>query len=185
MAGGMGKRMSTKTIKPLLVFRGKPLIAWIYGSAFNCPRIESTYVAITQYTAELKELLDAEYVITGGEGYVNDMVEAIKRLGLKRTLTLSADLPFITPSDLTWVVEEYLKLGTPALAVYVHVKVYEDYELDYDLESNGLVPSGVNVVNGSDIDGRESRIITENPAFAFNINTQNNLEKAIAYARKS
>jgi len=52
------------------------------------------------------------------------------------------------------------------------------------MELNGLVPTGVNIVDGEDLEGEESLYITSNPRFAFNINTLADLERAAQFVRE-
>ena len=183
MAGGRGTRMG-RGLKPLLTFKGRPLIEWILEAASGCDSIENVFVAITPETTQIKDALKAEFIETKGKGFVEDLVAAIKQLGLKKTMVLSADLPLLTPVDLCWVIAEYKFASTPALAVYVPTRVYRDLGLQPSIEIDGLVPAGVNIVDGTDLNGAETRLVTENPRFAFNINTPSDLEKAIEFTEK-
>ena len=181
MAGGEGKRMGNGVLKPLVPFRGRPMIEWVIDAASSCVYVESVFVALTPKTAWIKESLAIETIETSGAGYVEDVVFAMQSIGLEKTLVLSADLPFVTSSDLAWVVEEYERLGTPALAVYVPASLYKELGLEPSTETDGLVPTGVNIVDGRDINGEESRLVTVNPSFAFNINTPLDLKIALDY----
>jgi GTP:adenosylcobinamide-phosphate guanylyltransferase len=185
MAGGLGKRMKTLKSKPLLFFHGQPLIKWVFSAVIGCPYIANIFVAITKDMDKIKEVTDVKFIFTPGGGYVNDLVFAIQEQRLKKTLIISADLPLITSPDLDWVVEEYNKLTTPALAVFVPKKIYQNLDLKPTIEMDGFVPAGVNVVDGENLDGKETRLISTNPSFAFNINTPEDLEKALIYSNKS
>lgn len=169
-------------LKQLLDFKGAPMIKHVFDAATDCKGIENIFVAITPKTSKVKDEFEAEYIETDGKGYVEDMVSAIAALKLKKTLILSADLPLLTSEDLSWVITEYNRLKTPALAVYVPTELYRDLGLKPSIEIDGLVPTGVNIVDGTDLNGVESKLVTENPRFAFNINTPNDLEKAVEFA---
>ena len=172
-------------LKPLLTFKGRPLIEWILEAAAGCDSIENVFVAITPETAQIKDALKAEFIETKGKGFVEDLVAAIKQLGRDKTMVLSADLPLLTADDLSWVATEYKLANTPALAVYVPTELYRELGLQPSIEIDGLVPTGVNIVDGSDLNGAESQLVTENPRFAFNINTPSDLEKAIEFAKEN
>jgi adenosylcobinamide-phosphate guanylyltransferase len=169
-------------LKPLISFKGKPLIERIVDAAKESNFIDRVFVAITPESTQIKEAVQAVFIKTSGIGYVEDMVSAVNALGLKKTLVLSADLPLLTPGDLDWAVSEYFRFGTPALAVFVPSEFYRELGLEPSIEVNGLVPSGVNIVEGENLDGAESQLITSNPRFAFNINTPNDLKKALEFS---
>ncbi len=171
-------------LKPLISFNGKSLIERIVEAAQGSNSIYRVFVTITPESTQIKEAVQAEFIETAGDGYVEDMISAVNALGLKKTLVLSTDLPLLTPADLDWVVEEYRRLGTPALAVFVPSEVYREWGLESSMEMNGLVPAGVNIVDGENLEGAESELITSNPHFAFNINTPNDLERALDFVNE-
>jgi adenosylcobinamide-phosphate guanylyltransferase len=181
MAGGRGKRMGLGVLKPLIPFMGKPLIQWVIDAAINCTSIKNVFVAITPETREIGEAVDGKKILTKGRGYVEDMAEAITRLNLKKTFVLSADLPLLTSSDLDWVIDEYEKIGTPALAVFAPPKAFREFGLESTLEVGDLTPTGVNIVDGEDINGEEFPLLTSRSSFFFNINTPGDLKKAQAF----
>ena len=47
------------------------------------------------------------------------------------------------------------------------------------------VPSGVNVLDGRDLDGEEAKVITEKVQFAFNVNTLEELALAEGHKEES
>jgi adenosylcobinamide-phosphate guanylyltransferase len=185
MAGGKGERMRHDTLKPLISFRGKPLIEWVYDALFECPQIDEIFIAITKKTVEVKKVLKTKTLLTGGEGFVEDLVEAITILNLGKTLVISADLPLISSQDLSWVIEEYIKGGKPAMAVYVPSSLPKKLGLGSEIEIVGLVPTGVNVVDGHELNGEESQLITMKPSFAYNVNTPQDLERANSFNQNS
>jgi len=185
MAGGRGERMGSKMPKPLIPFNGRPMIEWVLEAAKRCAHINKVYITISRCGEGIEEMVDAEVLVTSGAGYVEDMVSAIRAKALRKTLVLSADLPLLTSSDLACVVERYHRLGTPALAVLVPAALCRRLGLEHTMELNGLVPTGVNIVDGEDLEGEESLYITSNPRFAFNINTPGDLEKALKFVREA
>jgi adenosylcobinamide-phosphate guanylyltransferase len=183
MAGGRGERMGSSVPKPLIDFNGTTLIQRALEAVSGCAYTDRMFVSITKNTLEIVDMVDADLITTNAEGYVKDMVSAITHLGLKKTLVVSVDLPLLTSSDLDWVAEEYDKLGTPALAVFVPTSVCEKLGVAPTMEIDGLVPAGVNIVDGNDIDGAESRLVTAKPQFALNVNTPHDLEQALSFGK--
>ncbi|MFQ6075242.1 MAG: hypothetical protein ACE5Z5_03775 [Candidatus Bathyarchaeia archaeon] len=83
--------------------------------------------------------------IHGGEGYVSDVRYAVKRLGLGRVLTISADLPHITSKVIDHVIEYYEDCGKLALTVVAPIEVYERLRLrqEYEFEAEGRMVAPV------------------------------------------
>ncbi len=184
MAGGRGERMNSESPKPFIDFMGKPMIKWVIDAASSCRSVNRVFIS---YTEDLKfkgEIYDLPSVVTRGRGYVEDLVEALEKLDLQKTLILSADLPIITSQELEWVVSEYQKFGLPALSVFVTEELCRELGLRPGLTVDGLVPSGVNIVDGKNLEGEEYQLICDKPSFAFNINTQEDLRKGEIYLDK-
>jgi uncharacterized protein (TIGR00454 family) len=184
MAGGKGTRLRGKGEKPLLPFRGRPLIEWVLSALRGCRYVDRIFVITSPTTPET----EARAVSLGfrtfrapGAGYVEDFALALRELSLGKVLTVGSDLPFLTPRDLDWVVEEYLKRGKPSLRVVVPLSVLHREGLVPTLTLEGDVPAGVNIVDGGDPGGEEAVLVTERRSFAININTRTDLRKAEAY----
>ncbi len=171
--------MGEGVIKPLISFKGRPLIAWVIDAVKGCREIKRIYIALTPGTVEVGRAVSREVVITEGKGFVEDLVQSFEKLSLDKTMVLPADLPLITPEDLEWVLAEYKRVETPSLAVYAPVSLFNELEIDPSLNQDGLVPTGVNILDGSNLDGEEAIIVSSNPRFAFNINTPKDLKKAL------
>lgn len=175
MAGGLGRRLEADAIKPLLKVRGKPLVNHVSEAACDAGSIDKVYLALTGATEALKDFVDIPYVMTDGSGFVDDLLQASRDLSLDRTFILSADLPLITGEDLDWVAKKYSIKGAPAMSVHVPLDVMAELGLSPTHISEGLVPSGVNIMDFRDLQGMETRLVTRNPNFAFNINVQDDL----------
>lgn len=181
MAGGRGTRLKLQAEKPLLPFRGKPLVEGVIGALKGSRHIDRIFVATSPRTPGTEKRM-AEMGIatirTPGKGYVEDLVYAVESLGLGKVLTIGSDLPFITPEDIDWAAEEYERAGKSALTILVPRRVLEGLGLTPTLLMGDYVPSGVNVLDGHDINGEEAKIITEKVQFAFNVNTLEELALA-------
>ncbi len=174
MAGGKGTRLDTDTEKPLLELDGRFLIDYVLEAVNGCEHVDRFWAVTSPHAKSTEEYLKEKHIQVlkaPGSGYVEDMVFAIKRLGLEKTLIVSADLPLLAPADLDWVIEEYLRRGMPALAVMVPADIVEKIGIHADTVMDGRVPSGVNIVDGKNLNGSEFRLITEESKFAINVNT--------------
>lgn len=176
MAGGKGTRLGADIEKPLLELGGMRLIEYVLEAVRGCEHIDrdGLWAVTSPHTMNTEEYLKGKSVQVlqaPGNGYVEDMVFAIKRLELERTLVVSADLPLLRSEDLDRVIEEYLGHEMPALAVMVPMDVVEKSGIRADTVIDGYVPSGVNIVDGKNLNGSEFKMVTEESKFAININT--------------
>ncbi len=174
--------MGSSIPKPLIKFRDKTLIEWVLEAASNCRRLDHIVTAVSKHTSEVCDTIGTECFMTPGRGYVEDLIHSIKKLRLGKTLVVSADLPLISASDLEWVIEEYVKADTPALSVYVPAALCRELGLSSGRETDVLIPAGVNVIDGSALDGEDTVLVSDKPSFAFNINTPEDLMIAYRFA---
>jgi adenosylcobinamide-phosphate guanylyltransferase len=180
MAGGKGGRLGSKGEKPLVSFRGKPIIEYVLDALRGSRYIERVIVATSGHTKNTKKFLDSksiETIETEGKDYVEDLVYAVERLRLGRTLVVSSDLPLITSREIDFVVREYLDQTCPAMAVMAPLRVFERYGIEPSLAMGDLVPVGLNIVDGRDLNGEERVLVVEKPEFAFNVNTLEDLKR--------
>lgn len=188
MAGGRGTRLGLSVEKPLLPFRGKPLVERVIEALTGSRYIDRIFVATSERTRGTEKLM-AEMGITTirtpGKGYVEDLVYAVEKLGLGKVLTIGSDLPLMTSADIDWTAEEYERAGKSALTVLVPREVLERHGLTPTLLMGDHVPSGVNILDGRDLDGEEAKVITEKVQFAFNVNTLEELALAEGYKEES
>ncbi|MBI4344998.1 MAG: NTP transferase domain-containing protein [Euryarchaeota archaeon] len=184
MAGGRGTRLRLRAEKPLLPFRGKPLVGRVIEALLGSSYIDRIFVATSERTRGTERLMaemDIATIRTPGNGYVEDLVYAVEKLGLGKVLTIGSDLPLITSADIDWAAEEYAKAGKSALTILVPREVLERQGLTPTLLIGNYVPSGVNILDGRNLDGEEAKVITEKVQFAFNVNTLEELALAEGY----
>ena len=188
MAGGKATRMNVATEKPLLEVGDKSMIEHVLGALKQSKMVDRIIVAVsrsTPQTARKARELSTEVLETPGEDYVSDMKYAIRKLGLRVVLTVSADLPFMTTEIVDQAVEKYRSCGKPSLAVMSPVDILQrlDSKPEYLFEVAGrnVVPIGLNIIDGSRIDEPELEqavLVTESEELALNVNTPKELEAA-------
>lgn len=181
MTGGKGTRLETNIEKPLLELAGMRLIDYVLAAVSGCERIDEFWAVTSPHTPKTEDYMKekpVQILQAPGEGYVEDMVFAINKLGLGKTLTISADLPLLTAADLNFVIDEYLKEGRPALSVMVTPDVPRRIGTSADTIIEGLVPTGVNIIDGKNLNGSEFNLITTKPQFGLNVNTKEDIETA-------
>jgi adenosylcobinamide-phosphate guanylyltransferase len=179
MAGGKGERF-TAGEKPLAKFGGRPLVEHVLRALDQSKSISGIIVVTSPWTRKTDASLKEKWktINAPGKGYVEDMTYAIRTLGLGKTLVVAADLPLLKPEDIDHVVNKYREQKEPALAVMIPPKLYGKLGLTPTMVIDDLVPAGVNVVDGKNIDGPERILVLENPRLAFNVNTMEDLSMA-------
>jgi adenosylcobinamide-phosphate guanylyltransferase len=185
MAGGRGSRLRLQVEKPLLKVGGKPMVQRVVEALRASRRVEGVVVVVsgrTPKTAGLAERLALRVLRAPGEGFCEDVRHAVRALGLKAALVVCADLPLISSGLVDYVVERYEGCGKPALAVMAPLEAYARLGLSvsYILDVGGrrLVPAGVNVVDGSMIDGGwmdEEVLVVSDARAVANVNTVDDL----------
>lgn len=190
MAGGKGKRIGLPVEKPILPFRGKPLIDWVVEAVSSADKVSEIYVVSSQNSPQTEAHCKGKgwkILRTDAKGYHDDLKQATLQAGLMgAVLTIPADLPAITGKFLDKVVDEFESCGKDFLAVFVPIRARERLELSVDStdEYKGVwyAVSGVNIVNGKAIQGEgkieTSAIITDGVEVLLNINTLKDLEIA-------
>lgn len=188
MAGGKATRMRESVEKPLLRVDDKPMINHVIDALKKADLVDRIIVAVTpatRHTNETARALGVETIETSGEGYEQDMQQAIRTLGLKDVLIVAADLPFLTPGIVDYAVRNYLSTGKPALMVAAPVELYEKSGLEvsyaFNYDGQRLAAVGLNVIDGTRIDeGRldETVLVVKDRDLIFNVNTQADLELA-------
>jgi adenosylcobinamide-phosphate guanylyltransferase len=186
MAGGKGTRMTLAGEKPLLKFRGKPVIEHILEVLKQAKSIDEVVVAVTENTpktAKHLSIFPVTVLTTPGKDYVSDMGFAVRTLKLQTVLTISCDMPLITSEIIDDVLGQYSSCGKPALMVAVPAAIKQKLgmSLGYAFDYHGtlVVPTGINVNDGAHIDDPEldqSVYVLNKPEVAVNINTADELK---------
>jgi adenosylcobinamide-phosphate guanylyltransferase len=188
MAGGKGTRMALSEEKPLIRVGGKPVIEHVITALKNAKNVGSIVVAVSDYTPKTSKAMlkfPVSVIKTPGKEYVSDMGYAIRTLGLKTVLAISADLPMITAEVIDAVVECYKRCGKSALSVVVPKETKAQLGLSekYGFEFKGkhVVPAGINVIDGQKIDEEEldeEIYVLDQKEVAVNINNVRELRIA-------
>jgi len=184
MAGGRGTRMGGSEEKTLVKIRGKPMIDYVLEALKNAAGIDRIIVTVSKHTpqtARRARELSFETFETPGLDFVLDMRHAIKDLGLREVLIISADLPLVTNEFIEDVLRRYEECGKPCLSVMVTEESYRKIGMRIDLGGSRLIPTGINVIDGEKIDEpeleQENFIITA-AEITMNVNTPEDLQKA-------
>ncbi len=186
MAGGKGSRLGIKEEKPLLIFKGKPLIEYVLEALKNSKYISKIFVATSKNTQKTEQEMKKKFAVirAPGKGYVEDMRFALKELNLGKTLVISADLPLLSSKDIDWVIEEYFKQDKPSLAVFVPEETFKRYKLVPSIVIGSAAAAGVNIVDGKNLSEGDAKLVSEKLQFALNINTPEDLKIAKSISNK-
>lgn len=188
MAGGRGSRMKLPIEKPLLEINGRKLIEYTLDALEGSRYVDQIYIAASNNGPDTVKWLEgcARNVIvvnTAGDGYVSDMVYAIRKAGIKGpVLIVMADMPLITPGLLDEVITLYNEVPQPALSVYNLLSVCRSKGLRPDTVFNKdgrlIVPSGINILDADNIHEEQDdyNYILNNHKIAVNVNTIEDLE---------
>lgn len=103
MAGGLGRRLGQGEEKPLRLLGGKRLIDYVLDAAYNAKSIEEIICITSPNTPKTSQYLSSRKcnVLLGkGEGYYADLLSILWNLPCNLYVVCSADIPFITSSDI-------------------------------------------------------------------------------------
>ncbi|MCL1971036.1 MAG: NTP transferase domain-containing protein [Candidatus Bathyarchaeota archaeon] len=189
MAGGRGSRMNSLVEKPLVDVCGRPVISYVLDALRCASKVDNVYVAVTERTpctTRFVEDLRLPCVLTPGRDYVSDMGFAAQVLGLGRFLAIAADLPLVTGEVVDSIVSRYECCGKPALTVAVpfetKLRLGMSIEYSFKMGSKDVVPTGVNVIDGSKRYGDEwldqDIYLLDKAELAVNVNTPQELQIA-------
>ncbi len=183
MAGGRAKRMGGVE-KPAVEVAGKPLLVWVLEALQDCCCVDRITVAVSRdarITRSIAERLGAEVVVTPGDGYVHDLRFALESVGTP-ALTVTADLPCLTPDIVGLVIAAWAAVPEPSLSVWVprSLIVKAGLSLWGRFESTvgnvRAVVVGLNVVGGLRKTD-EFKLLLDEPRLAYNVNTWHDLRK--------
>jgi adenosylcobinamide-phosphate guanylyltransferase len=192
MAGGKGERFGSGGVeKPLLEFRGRPLIEHVLA-ALNKSQIERVVTVTsprTPCTTRWAREASVQVVKAPGQGYIQDYRWASKRLGLKGpVLIIAADLPLIDYRLIDQIIERRAKAESSALGVYLPYEFCDEANVPPDLtlaaDAKLLVPTGINIVDASHLDQlqQETMFIIRDESLLYNINRKSDLRRLVRRA---
>jgi len=183
LAGGEGSRLGMGE-KPLVTICGRPMIAYIID-AFTAAGLDVVVVGSrrTPMTLNYLRAQGVKFYQGAGQGYIEDIVEAVTELSVSAPLFTSvADLPCLRPEHVMEIQEAYLSQERPALSTWVPRSLCQpaSCRTDYRETVDGLqaVPVGVNILLGERISEpqEEYRLLLHDPALARNVNTKEELD---------
>lgn len=189
MAGGLGSRLGMGE-KPCVSLLDKPLITYVVDALHESSGIDRIYVAVSPATPLTQSFLEKNYndkvrtIMTGGGNYVGDMIYAVKEAAINApVLIIMADLPLLKGKHIDHVIEEYKKCGKPAMSVFSPLAVCKGLSVRPDTvfnwEGELIVPCGVNIIDGSNIEQEQEyeSLVSQDAAFALNINRAEDLRR--------
>jgi len=183
MAGGKAKRLGLE--KPLVKLGDKFLIDYILNTLKECKKIRNIYILTSKYTEKTGEYLKKlgyRVILSSGEDFVKDYIEAVKELNLKDFLLIACDLPFLKASTLERAIDLYFKSKKDSLTLVVKCEDLISLGLKVDYTIKGYFsPIGVNILNGERIKEtylEEDIMILEDPIEGINIDTKEDIKLA-------
>ncbi|WP_214044918.1 NTP transferase domain-containing protein [Methanomethylovorans sp.] len=189
MAGGLGSRLGMGE-KPCVSLLDKPLITYVIDALHGSSGIDKVYVAVSPATPLTQSFLQRKYngtvrtIMTSGGNYVGDMIYAVKEAAINEpVLIIMSDLPLLNGKHIDYVIEEYKKCGKPAMSVFSPLAICKELSVRPDTvfnwEGELIVPCGVNIIDGSNIEQEQDyeSLICQDTAFALNINRAEDLRR--------
>ena len=190
MAGGSGSRLGQGE-KPLTLVCGRPMISYI-TDVFRSAGCEPVVVISrkTPMTGNWCRAQGITVVRTGGNGYVEDMINAVHQMEEKRSLLISvSDIPCITPVIITAILRSYDICRKDALSTWVPAHRVKSCRggMPYHEKIEGVdaCPAGLNILRGDDIDKvqEEFALLLDEPRLALNVNTREDLARTEAFLK--
>lgn len=187
MSGGRGTRLNSSVEKPLFKLYNKPLIKYVLDNLNASKYIDKIFIATSYHTPETGKYIDSlgeDFLIldTPGDNYVDDLsfiLDFFENKSKNDTLLfINADLPFISTEVIDYTIEAYNSIEEDALSVLVPVDIFEELDLKYSYEFNGLVPSGLNILRSENIVQDEHNLVIPKKELAVNVNTLNDADIA-------
>jgi len=191
MAGGAGRRLNLGE-KPLIMICGRPLISYVIDAfdGAGCKPVVATSFR-TPMTMNWCRAHGIEFCKTDGEGYIEDMVDAVGMLHVEKPLFVSAsDIPCITQDIIQGIDEVYRASEKDACSVWVPATLVKSCRdgMPYREEIQGITacPAGVNILRGDLIaqPQDELKVLLEELRLALNVNTKADLAEAEIFINK-
>ncbi len=188
MAGGAGSRLAQGE-KPLLPVCGRPMVSYIID-AFSSAGCEPVIAVspMTPMTANWCRAHGYAVVRTGGNGFVEDMVSAVRSMDEDKPLIISvSDIPCITPAIIRIILGSYHDCRKDSLSTWVPAHRVKSCRggMPYRERINGVdaCPAGVNILRG-DVIGAEQEefaLLLDELRLALNVNTREDLARTEAF----
>ena len=195
MAGGKGTRFSCELEKPMALFMGKPLIRRVIDATKQAKKISKVYVVVTSIspkTAEEAQKAGVTVIETDGNGYHEDVQQAVQKLNLvSPVLIVSSDLPLISGEFLDEIISKYEQTSKPALTIMIPEEAFRKFGLKavslYEHEGKLYAVSGINIIDGNRIlEEQDQEVIpSSRPEAVFTVNSLNDLETVKQYIIKT
>jgi adenosylcobinamide-phosphate guanylyltransferase len=185
MGGGEGTRLGLGE-KPLVTVQGKPMLSSVV-EAFEYAGYEVMVVLTprTPYTANWCRVHGIPSLMTGGTGYIADLVEAVCELEERNPLFTSvSDLPCLRPSTIQRIHLLYRESAKPACSTWVPASLLQEKGISCSyresVEGVDAVPAGVNILLGERIreEQEERRFVLPTLDLALHVNTRSDLSIA-------
>jgi len=183
MAGGKGTRLNMGE-KPMAKLFGRTLLDYVV-SALAESNVDEIFVAVTQSVPATRSWAvsrDLPVIDTPGQGFISDMVTAVKKAGIEKpVMIIMADLPLVTSEIIEEVAKIYETRDEPALSVHtplrLHSRLGRRPDSLFNYHGQLIVPSGVNILDGADIEREQEdyHLIIERIELAVNVNTADDL----------
>jgi adenosylcobinamide-phosphate guanylyltransferase len=189
MAGGKGSRLNLGE-KPLVTIAGRPMISYVIR-AFEMYGCHIVVVASdkTPMTQNWCRVSGIDLFCAKGNGYVEDMVDAVSALGEPQPVFISvSDLPCLHAGILGTIHAAYEKSGKEAVSSWVPVsRVRNHRDVLYKEMVDGVeaCPCGVNILRGDRIAQPQDELVVllDEPRLAHNVNTRADLAFADMYLK--
>ncbi len=190
MCGGEGSRFGGDVEKPLYRVDGVPMVDRVCD-ALAASRVEEVYAAVSRNAPGTRTHLasrpDVTIVETPGDGYVADLGVAIDAAGGEPLVTVAADLPLLAADpvdralDVATTAADEAASDSPAhsLAVVVPAALKEQLGVSVDAATDGLAPTGLNVVGP---EAADETLVSFDARLAVNVNRATDAAVAEALA---
>ena len=188
MAGGAGSRLA-RGEKPLIPVCDRPMISYI-TDAFRTAGCEPIVVVSpkTPMTANWCRAQGIVIIRSGGNGYVDDMVQAVRDLDENKPIIISvSDIPCITAGIITTIISSYSDCGKDALSTWVPEHKVQacrgGMPCREQIGCTDAFPAGVNILRGDLIAYRQDEytLLLDEPRLALNVNTREDLARTEAF----
>ncbi len=183
MAGGVGSRLDMGE-KPLVRIAGRPMIRYVIDAFFAAGVTPIIVTSIkTPYTKNWCRANDIPFVSTDGNGYLEDLAQAVDILEENGPLFVSvSDIPCLRADIISSIKDEYTRSGMQACSTWIPLTLCTRFGTvpRYLMEIDGVPasPAGINILDGSCIhmEQEELQLLLHEQGLVFNVNTRLELE---------